>query len=63
MVCSLLVKLTTGTRFSGLTILGSKVPSVIFYDKDLQIRAIGPQTTQDSVIQDFELEEWIKVEQ
>lgn len=50
-------------RFSGLNVAGAKIPSVIFYDADLKIRAIGPQTTLDSVLADAEDQEWFKAEQ
>ena len=49
--------------FSGLEIKDSKIPSVIFYDESSQIKAIGPQTTQNNFIQESEENDWIKVEQ
>ena len=50
-------------RFSGINVSGAKIPSVIYYDKDLKIQAIGPQTTLDSVLADAEEQEWFKAEQ
>lgn len=50
-------------RFSNLSAIGSKIPSVILYDKNLQIRAIGAQTVLDIVLVDAETEEWVKAEQ
>lgn len=60
---STLNQLLSASRFSGQTIMGAKIPSVIFYDENSQIKAIGPQTTLDSIIQESELNEWTKVEQ
>ncbi|KAH8117904.1 hypothetical protein DFH11DRAFT_865015 [Phellopilus nigrolimitatus] len=48
------------TRFSGGSTDVHKIPSVIFYDDKLAIKAIGPSTTVDSVLEDAEDHGWFK---
>ncbi|KAH8117888.1 hypothetical protein DFH11DRAFT_864351 [Phellopilus nigrolimitatus] len=48
------------TRFSGGSTGVHKIPSVIFYDDKLAIKAIGPSTTVDSVRSDAEDHGWFK---
>ncbi|KAH8117896.1 hypothetical protein DFH11DRAFT_1503901 [Phellopilus nigrolimitatus] len=48
------------TRFSGSSTGAHKIPSVIFYDDKLAIKAIGPLTTVDSVLEDAEDHGWFK---
>jgi len=40
----------------------SKIPSIIYYDQDGVVRAVGEETVQESVIEKAEVEDWIKVE-
>jgi molecular chaperone DnaK (HSP70) len=40
----------------------SKIPSVIYYDKEGKVRAVGAEALQESLLEQAEDEEWIKVE-
>ena len=41
----------------------SKIPSIIYYDDDMNPVAIGAAYMKDTVIQEAEDQEWTKVEQ
>ena len=41
----------------------SKIPSIIYYDDDMNPVAIGAACMKDTVIQEAEDQEWTKVEQ
>jgi hypothetical protein len=40
----------------------SKIPSIIYYDKEGQFRAAGAEALQESLLETAEDEEWTKVE-
>jgi hypothetical protein len=40
----------------------SKIPSIIFYDKEGQFRAAGAEALQESLLEQAEDQEWTKVE-
>ena len=40
----------------------STIPSIIYYDKEGKVRAVGAEATQESVLDQAEDEEWTKVE-
>jgi len=52
------------TRFPAQDHVGgnSKIPSIIYYDKKGDVRAVGAETLQENVILDAEEEGWDKVE-
>jgi len=59
------IPLTYGvTRFPAQEHVGgnSKIPTIIYYDKEGAVRAVGAEALQESVIQQAEGEEWDKVE-
>lgn len=43
--------------------MGAKVPTVIYYDDELSIRAIGAETALSEVLVDAEEKGWTKAEQ
>lgn len=51
------------SRFSGQTSPGAKIPSVILYDQDLTIRAVGPQIGQYNIQADADRQKWMEAEQ
>jgi len=40
----------------------STIPSIIYYDKEGKVRAVGAEATQESVLDQAEDEEWTMVE-
>ncbi|EIW80580.1 hypothetical protein CONPUDRAFT_105634 [Coniophora puteana RWD-64-598 SS2] len=40
----------------------SKIPSIVYYDRNQQVRAIGAETRQGHVVEQAEMEEWTKLE-
>ncbi|KAH8117839.1 hypothetical protein DFH11DRAFT_1503934 [Phellopilus nigrolimitatus] len=48
------------TRFSGQSVGAGKIPSIIYYDDDLTIKAIGASTVIDSVVSDADYYGWFK---
>jgi hypothetical protein len=59
-----LVEKSVIPRFPAQTHVGgsSKIPSIIYYDQDGAVRAVGEETVQENVIEKAEVEDWIKVE-
>ncbi|TFK71047.1 hypothetical protein BDN72DRAFT_877355 [Pluteus cervinus] len=52
------------TRFPSqeLTSSDSKIPSIIWYDQDGQVRAVGAEATSEETSESAEMGQWVKVE-
>ncbi|EJD00154.1 uncharacterized protein FOMMEDRAFT_159802 [Fomitiporia mediterranea MF3/22] len=49
-------------RFTGQTTSDAKIPSIMYFDKDLNLKAAGASAVSDTTINVAECEGWIKVE-
>jgi hypothetical protein len=52
------------SRFPGQASIGgdSKIPSILYYNKEGNVCAVGAEALQESLLEIAEDEEWIKVE-